>query len=283
MIDSQPKILDGKVVAEELLRELRAEVRAENSPPHLVIFQIGENAASTQYVSIKERRANELGIVTEIIHLPDGFSDKELSQLIGEKALNSTGTMLQLPLPEHYDTRFLLDSIMPNKDVDGLCSQNLHDLEEGREPEFAPAVAEAVISTITHYNIQLNNKKILILGKGKYVGKPIGELIKLRYPTVPLDWADETTQNRYEQLKQADIVISCVGLPHCYTDLDLKDNAILIDVGTSLDPISKKIVGDFKISDKTNIAAYTPIPGGIGPLTVANLLKNVVKAWQRQN
>lgn len=271
-------LLDGKKLANEVLAQLRETITAKILHPRLLIIQIGENPASEQYVALKKKRGEEIGVEVIVEQLPSetSFSDIQIyiQKIVTGK--NPPGILVQLPLPKHLSPQSVLDLVPLELDIDGLSSKNLEQLSEGTQL-FAPAVADGVLKILSAYNVPVSGKKIAVLGQGIYVGKPIADMIEREYGVI-VTRVDMNTPNPLDVLKSSDIVISCIGKPHIYNATELKSGAILIDVGTSLDPVSEKIVGDFeKSSAEGYLGAYTPVPGGVGPMTVASLLGNVVK------
>lgn len=272
-------ILDGKKLADQILQEQKQLILAQQLHPKLLIVQIGENPASVQYVALKKKRGEEIGIMVVIEQLSDDTTFNEIKTHIEEVVENepTTGILIQLPLPQNLPTQETLDLVPPEQDIDGLTSKNLAGLSTGNYL-FAPAVAVGIMQFIASYNIPIAGKSVVVLGKGPYVGKPIADMIEQKY-NVPVVRVDINTPHPKELLKNADVVISCIGKPHLYSVTDLKQRAVLIDVGTSMDPRSGKIVGDFdKAQAEEYLSAYTPVPGGVGPMTVASLLKNVIEA-----
>jgi len=259
-------IIDGKKIAADVLDEVKRLILKHKLSPKLLIIQVGNDPASTQYVTIKQKRAAEVGIHVEIAHIADSHSEEHIyhhvQHLIEQRQNDFDGIMIQLPLPETVITTKILALIPKEKDVDGLL------LEKSLRNT---AVAEAVLRILDKYS----GKGILVLGDAPFVG---GSIIRLLSKANPgrIHIVNIDSPNIPERLSRADVIVSCIGKPHIYNAQQLKPGAILIDVGTSPDQTGK-IVGDFDTSRAFgHLAAYTPVPGGVGPVTVAMLLKNLV-------
>jgi methylenetetrahydrofolate dehydrogenase (NADP+)/methenyltetrahydrofolate cyclohydrolase len=268
----QTIILDGKALAEKKRSLLGQDLTGRR----LDIIQIGDNAASKQYVAIKKRVGEQLG-VSVTIHAFDQLSFNEFSDLVASLTANTNGIMLQLPLPDSLrtQTQQFLDAIPTELDIDGLNSTNLAAIRTGKS-RFLPAVVNAVTAIIEEYKLVMTDTRIVVIGNGQYVGAPIAARLQSLFPHNHLSVLDINTMN-FDTLAAADLVISCVGAPHAYTAKRLKRGATLIDVGTSRHPTLNKIVGDFDVSEAADyISAYTPVPGGVGPMTVISLLENLL-------
>lgn len=265
----QTQIIDGKLLADDLLASFLKKRELLGFSPRLLIIQIGNDPASIQFVSLKKKRGEQIGINVEIINLPV-MGESELIEILHKTIEDhrkvTQGIMIQLPLPKGIDTEKVLSLIPPELDVDGLLLQ---------QSPYNTAVADAVLYVLGLQGIRVMDKKILVLGESPYVGNSIISALKLaKHENVSS--INENSDRIPEQMKDADIVISCIGKPHIYTAHDIKEGALLIDVGTSKN-IEGKIVGDFDISNaQGHLVGYTPVPGGVGPLTVAMLLKHTL-------
>lgn len=271
-------LLDGKTLSTKKLATLGQLIQEKQLHPQLAIMQVGDNPASNQYIALKTKRGTEIGIQVDT-HKVSTITDlqEELTKVLRQ---SYNGIIIQLPLPEGAKTQGLLDLVPVSKDVDGLSTESLSNLKTGTA-QFKPAVVEAVLGLIQGYGLSLGGKTIAVLGKGPYVGQSIIDTLRSQNLKTDIIEIDEFTPNPKEQLQMADIVISCIGKPHIYSAKDLKEGSILIDVGTSPDPATGKIVGDFDTTEAQGyLQAYTPVPGGVGPMTVASLLENVTKAAQ---
>lgn len=263
----ETRIIDGRKIASDERNEVRQMIQKNKLSPDMLIIQVGDDPASTQYVGIKKKRAEEVGIsmyIEKLAEVNEKVLGTQIRKLIQEYK-HVDGIMIQLPLPLGVDTTAVLSLIPPNQDVDGLLLD---------KAKHGTAVANAVQMIINLEKLQ--KKKILILGNSPYVGGSI--LRKLAdqrgYPHVAV--ADINTRNILKQLSLADVVVSCIGKPQVYKATQMKPGSVLIDVGTSPDSTGQ-MVGDFDVSEANgHLAAYTPVPGGVGPITVAMLLRNLV-------
>lgn len=263
----ETRIIDGRKIASAELESLRHTIQKNKLTPDMLIIQVGDDPASSQYVGIKKKRAEEVGITVYIERLAEA-DGKNLSTQVRKLILDYShvdGIMIQLPLPQGIDTASILSLIPARQDVDGLLlEKSLH----------GTAVATAVEKIINSEN--LDEKRILILGNSPYVGGSIARKLadKRIHPHVTV--VDVSTPDCLDRLVLSDVVVSCIGKPHVYKATQMKQGSMLIDVGTSLDSAGR-IVGDFDVTEANgHLAAYTPVPGGVGPVTVAMLLRNLV-------
>lgn len=278
------KILDGKAVANSLAQDLKEKVKKlkeEGITPHFCVINIGDNPASKIYVRMKKRRAEKIGIVQDVYQLSANTSQEEALKLIDR--LNAdpevNGVMVQLPAPAQIDEDELLERIAPNKDVDGLTPANIGRL--WMEDHFVePATAEGIIALLKHYQISLTGKNVVIIGRSNIVGKPLAALMLEQDATVTI--AHSKTENLAELTKHADIVVSATGQAFLVKAEMVKKGAVVIDVG--INHVNGKLVGDVDFANVKEKASYiTPVPGGVGPLTVQFLMEAVVKLTRRQN
>jgi methylenetetrahydrofolate dehydrogenase (NADP+)/methenyltetrahydrofolate cyclohydrolase len=272
------KLLRGKPVADELLKAV-ANI-AMDSDVHLRIIQIGDNPASTVYVGQKIRTAETVGIRTSVDHLPQDISLDEVVTVIGKANTdkNITGIIIQLPLPDHLMPykQMLLDAIDPEFDVDGLSSFNQGRLMTGLlHNTLLPATPSGIMRLLDYYDIDLLGKQAVIVGRSNVVGKPMAHLLLSRGATVTICHSQTSDLKAYTS--QADILIVATGIPRLVTVDMVKPGVVLLDVGMSR--IDDKWVGDSVGKELNDIAsARTPVPGGVGPLTVASLMWNCVEA-----
>ncbi len=263
--------LNGRTLSAKLLDNLSQTVRNNNLSASLLIIQIGDLPASAQYVALKKKRAEEIGItvyIEQVIEHEEIDIENHVQNIIDAHKDKVDGIMIQLPLPNGADTKKILSIIPKALDVDGLLLE---------DSPFHTAVADAVVELLKEYVPEAISKKVIIIGDSKYVGGSV--LTALNDASFnDISVINEYTINPEQQIKNGEIVISCVGKAELFNDSQLKENAILIDVGTSPN-IEGKIVGDFSISNKeeTKIAGFTPVPGGVGPMTVAMLLSHTVQ------
>lgn len=276
------KILDGKAVSQKILARINANLKSSAKNLKLDIVLVGDDPASHQYAQMKKKRAASVGIDVQIHEFATTASSQEIITLI--KLLNKdplvTGIMVQLPLPQHLDTRAILNAIDPAKDADGLTSTNLGLLFQRDPDAIAPATAAGVMLLLNEYGIKLSGKNAVIIGRGVEVGLPLVALLLAANATVTL--CHSYTQNLMGITKKADILISAVGKSKLITRNHVKKGAIVIDIGLSPDPDTGKLVGDIDFESVASRISYiTPVPGGIGPMTIATLLSNTWLIFQR--
>lgn len=281
----QAVILDGKRVANELRSCLKNKVaqlyKETGKKPCLAVCLVGDNQASQVYVRNKEKAANDAGIESISHNLPANVSQQELFELIAKlnEDENVNGILVQLPLPKGFDTEALLLQINPVKDVDGLHPFNLGMILAGH-PNLIPCTPFGIMRLLKAYNISPAGKKAVVLGRSRLVGKPIAELLINADATITTLHSKTPQAYLEKMLGEADIVVAAIGKPNFVKAEWLKEDATVIDVGINrLD--SGKLVGDVDFEAAVQkVAAITPVPGGIGPLTVAHLLLNTVKAFE---
>ncbi len=279
------KILDGVLVAKKINTKTKKEIlnlKAKNIIPKLAVVLVGDDPASKLYVSIKEKKAQELGIITENIVLDKDITTYEIIATI-EKLNNdmTDAILIQLPLPKEINTNQVLYSIDPKKDVDGLCPENLGRLLLD-SPNVIPPTPAAILEILDYYKISLTGKHVVIVGYGKLVGKPLAAMISLSNRMATLTICNHKTENLSNYTQKADILVSATGTAHLIKREMIKKNAIVIDAGTT--KVGGKILGDVDVDNVEDRAGYiTPSRGGIGPVTVAKMLENVVKLAIERN
>ena len=278
------KILDGKALANllgENLKEKVKNLKAEGITPHFCVINIGDDTASKIYVRSKKRKAKKLGIIQDIYQMPADTKQQEVLDLIDK--LNTdpeiNGLMVQMPTPEQISADELLARIDPNKDVDSLTPANVGRLWL-KDHFVEPATAEGIMALLKHYEIPLNGKNVVIIGRSNIVGKPLAALMLEKNATITI--AHSKTQNLASLTKRADVIVSATGEP-CLIKADMvKDGVIVVDVG--INRVNGKLVGDVDFDAVKEKASYiTPVPGGVGPLTVQFLMEAVVNLTRRQN
>ena len=278
------KILDGKALANllgENLKEKVKNLKAEGITPHFCVINIGDDTASKIYVRSKKRKAEKLGIIQDIYQMPADTKQQEVLDLIDK--LNTdpeiNGLMVQMPTPEQINADELLARIDPNKDVDSLTPANVGRLWL-KDHFVEPATAEGIMALLKHYEIPLNGKNVVIIGRSNIVGKPLAALMLEKNATITI--AHSKTQNLASLTKRADVIVSATGEP-CLIKADMvKDGVIVVDVG--INRVNGKLVGDVDFDAVKEKASYiTPVPGGVGPLTVQFLMEAVVNLTRRQN
>jgi methylenetetrahydrofolate dehydrogenase (NADP+)/methenyltetrahydrofolate cyclohydrolase len=281
------QILDGKALAQKRQQALQTEIQdllpRLGRPPGLAVLMVGDNPASAVYVRNKEKACEKVGMRSFGQHFPATTTQAELEAAI--QALNQDplvdGILVQLPLPPHLDAVKLLLTIDPDKDADGLHPVNLGRLVRG-EPGLRSCTPAGVMALLAEYEIEIAGKRAVVMGRSILVGKPLALMLLEKNATVTI--AHSRTQNLAELTRQADILVGAIGKPALITADMVKPGAIVVDVGINRveQPDSKsKIVGDVDFEAVAAIASYiTPVPGGIGPMTVAMLLQNTVASYR---
>lgn len=270
------KVLKGAPVAQKILAEVADY--AKKYRLRLDIILVGQHEASHIYVSHKLRQAEKVGIKAVLHHLPEESSTREVLSLIHHlnETPEVTGMIVQLPLPRHISEQVVLDAIAPHKDADALHPQNLGLLAQGRAL-WAPATPWGIVEMLLHYDLAPAGKHVAIVGRGRLVGTPLALLLSR-----PTDYGNATvtlchtrTERLYYHTQQADIVVVAVGRPHWFGAEGIRPGAVVIDVGIHRE--DGRLVGDVHPDALAKAGAYTPVPGGVGPLTVACLLSNVCR------
>lgn len=275
------KILDGKVVAQKIKDEVKEYVADCPNKISLTIVQVGDNPASNTYVKNKCKACEDVGIASSVNKLQEGIGQEVLKTEIDFENYLTNGLMLQLPLPSELDERKLLDCIDPEVDSDCLTTRSLGEFYSSNNPNIAPCTAQGIIDLLDYYDISIEGKHAVVVGRSNIVGKPIAHLLTCRNATVTV--CHSKTPNLSEFTKQADILVVAIGKSKYITADMVKPRAIVIDVGINRDE-NGKLCGDVDFEQVKSVAsAITPVPGGIGPMTVAELLKNTVKLHTIQN
>lgn len=278
-------IIDGKAVSAAIKEEIKNEVaslKQQGSEVCLAVIQVGNNPASTVYVGNKKKACEFVGIKSLAYELPEETTQEELLALIdklnNDKAVN--GILVQLPLPKHIDEDTVTESIAPIKDVDGFHPVNVGNLSIGKKG-FISCTPYGIIKLLERNNIETEGKHCVIIGRSNIVGKPMSMLMLRKNATVTV--VHSRTKNIKEFTKQADILIVAIGKPKFVDESYVKDGAVIIDVGINRDE-NNKLCGDVdydSVIDK--VSAITPVPGGVGPMTIAMLMNNCVEAYYMQN
>lgn len=276
------ELLNGREIAKEYRDGLSAEVeilKSKGITPNLTVVIVGNDGASLSYVKSKNKAAEKIGIASNIIHLDEDTSEEDLLKEI--KKLNSDydvhGILVQVPLPEQIDENKVLEAIAPQKDVDGFSPVNIGRLYTGQET-FAPCTPLGIMELLKHTG-DIAGKDIAVIGRSHIVGQPVARLLMDADATVTL--MHSKTENLVDKLKQYDVVISAVGRPGLVHGEHLKDGAVVIDVGNTA--IEGKLVGDVDFESASKVAGYiTPVPGGVGPMTITMVLNNTVVAAKRK-
>ena len=276
-------IIDGKKTAADLRSNLKNEVdnlkKKFNRVPGLTVILIGEYAPSKIYVHNKEKSAVEIGLKSEIVKYPDTVDEKTVLEKINElnKDKNVSGILVQLPLPIHINNKKIIDAIDPNKDVDGFHPNNVGNLSSGYQSSI-PCTPLGCHLLIKKIEPNLNGKKAVVLGRSNLNGKPMTQLLLNENCTVTI--AHSKTKNLKEECLKADILVVAVGIPKLVKGDWVKKGSIVIDVG--INKTEEGIVGDVDFDEVSKHAkAVTPVPGGVGPMTIACLLKNTIECFKR--
>ena len=275
-------ILNGKELALSIRKNLKQQVEVLTNKPCLAVVLAGDNEASKIYVKNKLKAAEEIGIETSLFLFDTDVKQSELENLINklneDKKVN--GIMVQLPLPEKIDEKAILNLINPVKDVDGFHPYNIGLLQNGSDKAVIAATPKGIIRLLENTSIDFEGKNALVIGRSQIVGKPIAMLLLNKNCTVTV--ALSKTQNLERLINQADMVVSACGCPKLIKGESLKQGAIVIDVG--INRIDGKLCGDVDFESTVNKASFiTPVPGGVGPMTIAMLLENTLIAYQKQN
>ena len=273
-------ILDGVRTAEIIQRKIAEEVARIKEDITLAIFMVGNNPASQIYVHNKEKACELVGIKARIYKFDENISQKEIVKVIDEcnQDVNVTGIMVQLPLPSHLDKDTILDRIDPNKDVDGLNIINQGKLFDGR-PAIEPATAKGIITLLKNNNVDIAGKNAVVVGRSLLVGRPVAMLLMKENATVTI--CHSRTANLKEITKRADILVVATGKPKMITEEMVKRDAVVVDVG--INRVAGKLCGDVDFENVQNVASLiTPVPKGVGPMTIATLLQNVISCYKLQ-
>lgn len=272
-------ILDGKKVKEEYLKYAKEKIIKENIKATLAIILVGSNEASKIYIKNKEQACKDVGILVQKYLLAETTSEKELIDLICKlnNDKNVTGIILQSPVPGHIDFDKCSELIMPSKDVDGFTKENIYSLYLNRNT-IVPCTVKGIIKLLEYYNINIEGKHAVIVGRGNIVGHPLSLALLNKNATVTI--AHSKTNDLKQICLMGDIVISATGIPHLIKDDMIKNNAIVIDVGITR--VDGKIIGDVDYERVASKCSYiTPNPGGVGPMTVAMIIDNIILAYER--
>ena len=273
-------ILDGKKLREKLLTELKLKVDSFNKKPTLVVILVGEDPASKIYVNNKKKTAEKLGINSQIINYPYDVTEKELLEKIEELNNNSnvTAILVQLPLPKHISKENIINAISPKKDVDGFTPYNFGKLFSGEEPIVYPCTPKGILLLLKEYNIDIEGKHVVIVGRSNIVGHPLAQMLLNKNATVTV--CHSYTKNLADITKTADVVISAAGKSIIEGEM-LKSGCVVVDVGIFKDA-SGKTRGDVDFESASKIASYiSPVPGGVGPMTITSLMLNTVELFEK--
>lgn len=273
-------IMDGKAVSKIVKEEVKKEIKELNIKPKLLVVIVGKDPASMVYVSSKEKACKQCLIEAETVCLEENTSQKDVIDVIekANKDKNINGILVQLPLPNHIDTEYVINKIDPDKDVDGLTNINQGKLVNGVKG-IVPCTPKGIMRLLREYAVDLNGKNAIVIGRSVLVGKPIALLMLQANATVTV--AHSKTKNLVDICKSKDVIVSAVGKPKFVTGEMVKEGAVVIDVG--INRVHGTLVGDvdyYEVSEKA--ARLTPVPGGVGPMTIACLMENILECYKIQ-
>ena len=286
------ELLDGKktaaLVQEAIAEEVRQIVAKGHRPPHLVAILVGNNGASMTYVNNKVTACERVGFASSVVNLPEDISQEalleEIEKLNKDKSID--GFIVQLPLPKHINEQEVLLAVNPDKDADGFHPTNFGRMALGLDA-FIPATPYGILELLTQYKIPTDGKHVVVIGRSDIVGRPISILLSQKPWNATVTLTHSRTQNLSKLTQEADIIIAALGIPNFLKEEMVKEGAVIIDVGITrvADASAKKgfrIVGDVDFEQVKQKASYiTPVPGGVGPMTIAMLMKNTLNAYKR--
>ncbi len=270
-------IIDGKKVSQERLRLLKDKIRESGLSPGLATVIVGEDPASQMYVRMKHKACDEVGIRSIGVVLAEDVTTEDVIAHIASLNEDASvdGILVQLPLPTHIDTEAVIDAVSPKKDVDGFHPQNIGALFSGR-PAFVPCTPGGIMTLLEEYQIEPKGMNAVVIGRSVDVGRPMAALLLNADATVTI--CHSKTKNLAEEVQRADLIVSAIGRPRFITKEMVSPGAVVIDVGINHDDTGK-LCGDVDFDAVSSIAsAITPVPGGVGPMTIATLMENTFKA-----
>ncbi len=286
------ELIDGKKISTEIKEEIAKEVKKIVSKgekrPHLAAILVGHDGGSETYVAHKVKSCEQVGFDSSLIRFENDVTEKELLSKIDE--LNNDtkidGFIVQLPIPKHIDEQKIIEAIDPKKDVDGFHPMNVGNMVIGIDT-FVSATPAGIIDLLQRYNIETSGKNVVVLGRSNIVGRPMSILLSQKGLDATVTVCHSKTKNLTSIVKQADIIIAAIGIPEFVTKDMVKEGAVIIDVGTTrvksdLTKSGWKLKGDVKFDEVAEKCSYiTPVPGGVGPMTIVSLLKNTLKAAKK--
>ncbi len=286
------QILDGKALALQIKEEIANEVRQLTAkglrPPHLAAIIVGDDGASKTYVANKEKSSHEVGFTSSVYRMPECTTEEQLLETI--HFLNNDeevdGFIVQLPLPKHINEQKIIDAISPDKDVDGFTPVNIGRMVIGEE-SYIPATPMGICTLLQRYGVETTGKHCVVLGRSNIVGTPVANLLSRKGFDCTVTLCHSRTKNLPELTRQADILVVAIGKPKFVTSDMVKEGVTIVDVGIHRIPDDTKkngysIIGDVDhVNVDKHCSAVTPVPGGVGPLTIVSLLQNTLKAYKR--
>ena len=273
-------LIDGSEMAKQIRIAIKKEIAELDGTPKLVVVLVGEDPASQVYVRNKEKFAGRVGMDSEVIRLPDTTSEEELLNLVEKlnNDANVNGILVQFPVPKHMSKEKIMNTILPEKDVDGLTQVNIGKLIAGVDG-LTPCTPTGIIHLIKSTGIEITGKKAVVIGRSLLVGKPVAMMLLKENATVTM--CHSRTKDLGGEISEADIVVSAVGIPNFVKGHMIKEGAVVIDVGTN--KVGDKLIGDVEFDTAKEKASFiTPVPKGVGPMTIAMLLKNTLIAYKQQ-
>ncbi|MBP0724409.1 bifunctional methylenetetrahydrofolate dehydrogenase/methenyltetrahydrofolate cyclohydrolase FolD [Bacillus sp. RG28] len=273
-------LINGKEISSQMKETLKgnvAELIQQGVTPGLAVVLVGDNSASRTYVNSKHKACNEIGVYSEVIELPESVTEEKLLEIVNQLNHDDKihGILVQLPLPKHISEKKVIETISPLKDVDGFHPINIGRMMTGQDA-LLPCTPFGILKMIQTTGISISGKHVVVIGRSNIVGKPVGQLFLNENATVT--YTHSRSKNITELTKQADILIVAIGVAKFVTAEYVKDGAIVIDVGMNRDE-NGKLCGDVNFDEVKEVAGYiTPVPGGVGPMTITMLLHNTVKA-----
>jgi len=274
------KIIDGKKVAEKIRNELKEKIKELDVKPGLAVVLVGDDPASQIYVNMKEKKCNEVGIYSKKILLEKSIDEVSLLNVVDELNQDQKihGMLVQLPLPKHIPEQLIINAILPHKDADGFNPINMGNLLTG-DNAIVPATPKGVLKLLDSTGVNLEGKHAVVVGRSNIVGKPISILLQQRNATVTMCHSKSKPLEKYT--KEADVLIVAAGKPKLINGKMVKKGAVVIDVGTNR--VDGKLVGDVDFDSVKQVASHiSPVPGGVGPMTIACLLENTLECLELQ-
>lgn len=275
-------LLDGKILSNKILETLEINIKRQAKKPILAVILVGEDPASQIYVRNKQKTAQKIGIESLVIELPADVSEENLIEHIHilNEDKNINAILVQLPLPKHINSNRVIEKIDPLKDVDGFHPINAGKLAIGQMPYSYPCTPKGIMKLLDSYNIKLEGLNAVVVGRSNIVGKPLAQMLLNNNTTVTI--AHSKTKNLPDITKNADIVFTAIGKSNFLTAEMVKENAIIVDVG--INRINNKLTGDVDFKSVEPKASFiTPVPGGVGPMTIAMLMENTFELYKLQN
>ena len=289
---TNPKVLSGKdtaIAAYESFKDRISLLSTKGITPGLCVILVGEDPASKIYVRTKTKKLKSLGLKSEAIRLESGVQESELISVINDLNNDNSfhGILVQMPLPEHINSQNIINAIKPEKDVDGFHPENVGWLSIGK-PRFIPCTPKGIMRIFNHYNIDLSGKDVVVIGRSNIVGRPMSTLVSSsnKGANGTCTICHSRTLDLFEYTQRADVIISAIGIPNYLKADMIKDGSIIIDVGINrIDAENEKgykIVGDVDFNSVINkVSKITPVPGGVGPMTIAMLVENTIEAAEK--